>query len=61
MLSKSCCSIFLIKSTDGILHKRKKGADPMEIIRHELAMEWGTPDRRYMIGWPLALIVGKKE
>jgi hypothetical protein len=40
--------------------REKKGADPMEIIRHELAMEWGAPDRRYMIGWPLALIVGKK-
>ena len=32
----------------------------MEIIRDELAMEWGAPDRRYKIGWPLALVVGKK-
>jgi len=43
------------------LYREKKGADPMEIIRHELATEWGAPDRRYKIGWPLALIVGKNK
>ena len=41
--------------------REKKGADPMEIIRHELATEWRAPDRRYKIVWPLAMIVGRIE
>jgi hypothetical protein len=32
----------------------------MDIIRPQLAMEWGAPDRRYKVDWPLSVIVGRK-
>ena len=42
------------------LYRERQGTDPMDIIRPQLAMEWGAPDRRYKVDWPLSVIVGRK-
>jgi hypothetical protein len=42
-----------------LAHHERQGTDPMDIIRRQLAKEWGAPDRRYKVDWPLTVIVGR--
>jgi ubiquinone/menaquinone biosynthesis C-methylase UbiE len=38
------------------LYREKTGADPLDIIRPRLAAQWGAPDRRYKVDWPLSVV-----
>ncbi|MEJ2155480.1 MAG: class I SAM-dependent methyltransferase [Desulfobacteraceae bacterium] len=39
-------------------YRDKMGSDPLDIIRNDLAAQWGAPDRRYHVDWPLSVRVG---
>jgi SAM-dependent methyltransferase len=40
-------------------YRRATGADPLDVIREELADAWGDPDHSRRVVWPLHLRVGR--
>jgi ubiquinone/menaquinone biosynthesis C-methylase UbiE len=41
-------------------YKESRGVDPLGVIAQDLEQQWGDPDRKRTIDWPLMVRVGRK-